>query len=145
MAKEQFHTLKALIGDSAIGEISSSDMHRLVQFSRSIVEAYLRNVRASVTNVCLYQGLTVTDAAYDCLGEAFARDDTNSFFRLRAFADSFGNPFAGIYPDEVFFSYKNFLTRIADAHLARLYAQADPEYSSILRNIREALKGSDIF
>jgi len=87
----------------------------------------------------------MTDVAYDCLGEAFARDETGRFSRLEDFVGSLNEHLETIDGREVFLAYKSFLMRLADAQLARLYAQSDPAGAKIHRNIRDCVKQSSFF
>ncbi|MBI4547318.1 MAG: hypothetical protein HY707_05010 [Ignavibacteriae bacterium] len=124
------------------GSISETDLSRFIQLSRSIVQSYLGYIRASITNLCLQQGLTLTDLAYDCIAEAFARDEERRFPLLENFRNSLNTDLETIPENELFLAYKSFLKRIADAQLARLYAQSDPNGAKIHRNIRDSLKQS---
>ena len=87
----------------------------------------------------------MTDVAYDCLGEAFARDETGRFSRLEDFVGSLNEHLETIDEREVFLAYKSFLMRLADAQLARLFAQSDPAGAKIHRNIRDCAKQSTFF
>lgn len=127
------------------GSINEARLSKLVQISRAICQSHLQYMRPSVLRLALHQGLTITDLAYDCIAEAFTRDADNRFLFIRNFADSL-HASLELTPDhELFLAFKSFLTRIADAQLARLYAQADPAGAKIHRNIREALKRSACF
>jgi len=127
------------------GSISETDLSRFVQLSRSIVQSYLGYIRSSITNLCLQQGLTLTDLAYDCIAEAFARDEERRFPLLENFRNSLNTDLETIPENELFLAYKSFLTRIADAQLARLYALADPMGAKVHRNIRDSVKQSPHF
>ncbi len=128
--------LQALLSDEA-GE---NDVARLVQLSRTIIESYLYSSRSSLKILCDKQGLTLTDLAYDCLGEAFMRDSRNSFVCIRNFAGSLTVDLCSIPEHELFLAFKGLLLRIAERHLARLFAQSDPAGAKIHRNLRDCLK-----
>lgn len=127
------------------GAISESQLSELVQLSRSIIQAHLNFVRSSITHLCLQQGFTVIDLSYDCVAEAFARNTDGTFHNIHNFIKSLQENLNSISDRDLFLAYKSFLTRIAEAQLARLYAQADPTGSHIHRNIRDCLKESKIF
>jgi hypothetical protein len=93
--------------------------------------------------LALHQGLTATDLAYDCIAEAFARDQDGSFTQMENFVRSLREPIEDLPDHEIFLAFKSFLTTIVDAQLARLYAQADPVGARIHRNVREQLKNSN--
>ncbi|MDI6766856.1 MAG: hypothetical protein QME52_08550 [Bacteroidota bacterium] len=127
------------------GNISHSELTELVHLSRAIIQSYLGYIRNSITYLCLQQGLTITDLAYDCIAEAFAKDEKNKFHQLENFAQSLDNDLESTPEPEIFLAFKSFLTRLADAQLARLFAQADPGGAKIHRNIRDCLKQSALF
>ncbi len=141
----QFQNLKPLLAEVTHGSASKRQMTELVQLSRAIIHSYLTHYRHSVTRLCLEQGLTVTEVAYDCIGEAFARNGTGCFTQLDNFVSSLRDRLDFLPDHEVFLAFKAFIIRIAEAQLARLYAQADPGGAKIYRNIRESVNAGDCF
>ncbi|MBI4810958.1 MAG: hypothetical protein HY800_05875 [Ignavibacteriales bacterium] len=124
--------------------ITHAELTELVHLSRVIIQSYLGYVRTSITHLCLHQGITVTDLAYDCIAEAFAKDEKNKFHQLENFVHSLNNDLRTTPDIEIFLAFKSFLTRISDAQLARLYAQTDPAGAKIHRNIRDCIKQSSL-
>jgi hypothetical protein len=137
--------LKELLLYLLDGNVTHGDLTELVHLSRAIIQSHLGYIRNSITHLCLQQGLTVTDLAYDCIAEAFAKDEKNKFHQLENFVQSLNNDLETTPDIEIFLAFKSFLTRITDAQLARLYAQSDPGGAKIHRNIRDCLKQSDLF
>jgi hypothetical protein len=127
------------------GTISRSQLSELVQLSRAIVESHLSHLRPSITRLCLNQGLTSIDLAYDCIADAFERIDNNSFPLIEKFVSHLTGKLEDLPELELFLAFKGFMTRLADAQLARLYAQADPAGAKIHRNLRDCVKASSIF
>ena len=132
--------LKSLLLKLLEGSISPSELSRLVEISRSLVETHLVYLRHNLNYLCSQQGLSITDLSYDCLADAFAKDDADTFVNIENFAASLRSELGGLPDHEVFAAFKAFLTRIADIQLARLYAQADPAGAKIHRNIRDCVK-----
>ncbi len=141
----QHSTCKSFLIAVLSRTISRRDLARLVQQSRAIIEAHLHSSRASILTLCFHQGLTTSDLAYDCIAEAFARNDENRYPILENFAGSLATPIETAHQSEVFYAFKSFLVRIAEAQLARLFAQNDPVGARIHRNIRECLRTSPLF
>ncbi|MBA4311530.1 MAG: hypothetical protein C0417_02760 [Chlorobiaceae bacterium] len=125
------------------GDIDHRELAELVHISRSIIENYLRYFRQSVVHLSLHQGLTITDLAYDCIAEAFSKDENNNYQKLINFSKALDDDLTQLPEIEIFLAYKSFLTCLADAQLARLYAQSDPVGAKIHRNIRDTVKKSD--
>ncbi len=140
-----FGILKAHLKSAAAGTLTQRDLTELVHISRAITQAHLARMRTSWMWLCRGQGLSLEDLAYDCLGNAFARDDAGRFLSLesfcRALEGSPGNP----TDIEVFLAYRSFLARVADQALARLYAQADPIAGRIYRNTKDAVRKGELF
>jgi hypothetical protein len=125
--------------------ISETELSEFVQLCRAIVQSHLDHLRSSLIGLCLRQGLTITDLAYHCIADAFMRDESNRFPRLEDFASSLRDKLNALPELEVFLAFKSFMSRIADAQLARLYAQSDPAGGKIHRNLRDCLKQSKLF
>lgn len=135
--------LKELLSCFINGNISHSELTDLVHLSRAIIQSYLGYVKTSITQLCLHQGLTATDLAYDCIAEAFARNEQNKFPQIDNFIGSLHQKLEDIPETDLFLAFKQFLICIADAQLARLYAQADPAGAKIHRNLRDNIKTSN--
>jgi len=123
--------------------ISHSELTEIVQLSRSIIQSYLNCIRTSITQLCTHQGLTVTDLAYDCIAEAFIKDDQNKFPKIENFIKSLNNNLEEIPETDLFFAFKQFTICFADAQIAQLYSQIDPNGAKIHRNLRDKIKISD--
>jgi hypothetical protein len=126
-----------------IGSVSQKEMTSLVHCSRSIIQAHFGTHRHSIVQLSLQHGLTQVDLAYDCIAEAFARTSDGSYTQIKNFVESLRSPIDQLPAAEVFMAFRRYLACVADAQLARLYAQADPVGARIHRNIREQLKSSD--
>jgi hypothetical protein len=127
------------------GDISEKELTACVHISRVIIQKYLHHFRNSVTILCANIGLSPTDIAYDCLGEVFSRDEKHGFRRIEEFVLHLEKELAMTSETELFFAYEGLLRKVTDAHLARLYAQADPAGSKIHRNIRDSVNKTGHF
>jgi hypothetical protein len=127
------------------GNISEHQLSELIKLSRAIIQGHLSFLRSSIMSMCVRQGLTLTDLAYDCIAEAFGRDAGNRFYKLQKFIASIDGTLKTIPDHGLFLAYKGFLRRFTEAQLARLYAQMDPTGSHVHRNFREALRKSRYF
>lgn len=137
--------LKDNLLDLLQGGISKAQLFQLIHISRSIAQSHLAASRSSILHLCLQEGLTITDLSYDAIAEAFTRDEENNYVQLQNFISSLRESLEDIHEREVFLAYKSFIMRVADAQLARLYAQTDPSGAKIHRNIRDCLKHSTLF
>ncbi len=127
------------------GSASEAEITAVVQIFRSIVEPYLGYLRRSLVHVCTQQGMTISDVTYDCIAEALARDERDGFTQIENFVNSLNGPLDTLPSDEIIMALRSFLTRVADAQLARLYALTDPAGAKIHRNIRNCVSSSSVF
>jgi hypothetical protein len=137
--------LSSVLGKVQRGAIEVSELAKLIHHSAMIIQAYLRHMRSSAVQLCDRQGLTIADLSQDCIADAFARDADGIYFRFIRFVDSLQQPLDRIDPQQLFLAYRAFLSRVADAQLARLFAQTDPIGAKIHRNVKLALRGSEVF
>jgi hypothetical protein len=143
--QEQLRHHTTTIRKLAEGEAQEKDILDLVHFSHAIVLSYFETMRYSLATLCLQQGLTMSDLAYDAIAEAFTRDENGKFSMLQNFISSLEDEVANIPKQKFFFAFKNFLIKIAETQLARLYALNDPVGAKLHRNIRECVKNSSTF
>jgi hypothetical protein len=135
--------IKKYIADLISGKLPLADLTRFVYFTRSVAESYLLHFRFNVLQVCYQQGISVSDLGIDCIGELFSRDEHDAFYIMNNFVESLREPLKDIPDNQLFFAYKSFVSRLADAQLARTYAQIDPVGARLHRNIKEAIKKSN--
>jgi hypothetical protein len=140
-----FNKLKSFLQQIDRNTVQEEDILEMVHLSRSIVQVYLRNLRYTIVKLCAEHGLSDTDLAYDCIAEAFSRNQSGEFVLLRNFVASLDGEMESLGEQDVFIAFKSFLLRITDAQLSRMYSQVDPMGSKIHRNLRECLKVSNIF
>jgi len=141
----QYKNLTSNLARASDGSISEQELTELVHLSRSLIQAYLGSIRSSLTHLCQLQGLTINDLAYDCIAEAFAKDDKNRFHQITNFVESLSEKLDTVPEQQVFLAYKSFMLRVTDAQLARLYALSDPAGAKIHRNVRDCVKQSSLF
>ena len=127
------------------GSISDRHLSEFVQFSRVIIEIYLKQSWHTLSGLHKAYGFDIKDMALDCLGEVFGRDEQGNFYKLEKFRLSLNDQIESLPDYEIFFAYKSFLIRMASAQLDHLYGENDPAGKKIYRNIRENLKNSDLF
>lgn len=133
--------LKRLLASLLDGHIEQASLSRLVQISRVVVQVHLRARNDAIRALCQSHGISEIDLAYDCIGELFVIRG-GIYPKLRHFADSLGRPLREVVAAEVFVAWRGLLVKIANAHVAHLYALADPEGGRIYRNIREQIRKS---
>lgn len=110
-----------------------------------IIQSYLINYRFKVLNLIARNGITLTDLSYDCIADAFARNGEDKFYIIKKFISSLDQNITKIEKLNLFFAYKNFLIKVAETQISKLYCQSDPIGSKILRNVKDVVKSSDKF
>jgi hypothetical protein len=137
--------LKHFLQEILDGSIGDSELTSFVHLSRSIIESHLRSRGAPLRQLLDQQGISLIDLAYDCIAEAFARGRDGTMHHIQSFNCSLVKGLQHSPDLEVFLAYKSFLTKVADAQIARLYAAVDPSGARIHRNTRDGVKKSRIF
>ncbi|MEG8948010.1 hypothetical protein [Rosettibacter firmus] len=89
-------------------------------------------------------GLDVNDLAVDILGEIFRQDNNGNFINLIKFRSKLYDELETINENNLFFAYQSFLRTVSDTHIARLYAELDPNGFKIQRNIKESLPNENL-
>ncbi len=125
--------------------INHSQLTELVRISRLMIQSYLINYRSKVLDLITRNGITLTDLSYDCIADAFARNEENKFHIIKKFISSLNPSIKEIEVINLFLAYKSFLIKITEAQLSKLYSQSDPIGSKILRNVKDVVRGSDKF
>lgn len=125
--------------------INHSKLTELVKISRLIIQSYLINYRSKVLNLIARNGITIIDLSYDCIADAFARNGEDKFYIIKKFIYSLDQDIAVIKELNLFFAYKNFLIKVAEAQISKLYCQSDPIGAKILRNVKDVVRSSDKF
>ena len=140
--KNKIHEcLVAISGNS----INHSQLTELVRISRLIIQSYLINYRSKVFHLIARNGITITDLSYDCIADAFARNEENKFHIIKKFISSLNQNIKEIEVVNAFLAYKSFLIKVTDAQLSKLYSQSDPIGSKILRNVKDVVRCLDKF
>lgn len=132
--------LKSWLEKLAKGVISRAELTRLIHVCRSIAESHLTQQRASLVHICSLHGLTLSDLAYDCIAQLFARDEDENFYQLENFAASLPAGLEQTPESELFLAFKAFVLKAVKARLAKIYAESDPVGARIHRNIKACIK-----
>lgn len=125
--------------------INHSQLTELVKISRLMIQSYLINYRSKVLNLIARNGITITDLSYDCIADAFGRNNENKFHIIKKFVSSLDQNINEIQELNLFLAFKSFLIKVADAQISKLYCQSDPIGSKILRNVKDVVRSSDKF
>jgi hypothetical protein len=88
-------------------------------------------------------GLTLSDLAFDCICDLFARDDGGRYKALESYFSAYD--VARFSDDEVYFHLQRLsFTKVRNG-LFRLYSEMDPQLARILHNIKVAARSLGIF
>ncbi len=124
--------LIALLG----GVYSRQQMNGVVRIVHALANAFLASKRSNGTLATLH-GLNTSDLAYDCIAEIFQQDEQGALVQLRAY---FGSIAIETSSDEELLAHLRRLVFSKVNHgVFRLYNEADPSLSRILRNTKLAI------
>jgi hypothetical protein len=143
--EEQLEHLKSNLLTLQQGSLSGSEQTAVIHFAVALVRAHLHSHRTSYAHLLEKTGITEEDLAFDCVGNAFARNAQNEFIRIQQCLAKLSTPLEQTPAKEIFLLFKSFILRIADVHLARLFAMNDNAGANIKRNIVETLGRTNSF
>jgi hypothetical protein len=88
-------------------------------------------------------GLTVSDLAFDCISDLFARDDNGRYKALESYFSAYDN--ASFSDEEAYFHLRRLsFTKVRNG-LYRLYSEMDPQLARILHNVKIAARTLGLF
>jgi hypothetical protein len=90
-----------------------------------------------------HHGLSLSDLAYDCIAELFARDQDGCFFTLKSYFAAFELDRLG--DDEFIAEFRHLVFSKVKQGILRLYREIDPQFGKILRNITLSVQASHYF
>ena len=125
--------LLAILGETP----SSVQVDEFALFCHRLALISLRHKRERRTYREDILGLTVEDAAYDCIAELFRRDDAGSFVQLKAYFG--GIDLANLPQEHLVAHLRRLVFAKVNEGMARMYHEADPILSRILRNLKLAV------
>lgn len=136
---EKLHLLKKYLSSSITKKISKTECTELINISKKIVIPYLVHTKSSFLNLSRIHGLDINDLAIDVIAEVFRQDSEGILVNLVNFVSKLWIDINTISEENLFRAYQSYLRTIADAQIARLYAELDPNGFKIQRNIKELL------
>jgi hypothetical protein len=146
MGDKQFlNKLKLVLVEIFELNYHNSIIAELVKISNSIVSAHLKYSKPNIIFLCQSHGISLSDLAVDSIAEIFGKDNAGELHNLKNFFSTLSLPIKVIDEKELFLAYKGLLIRIAEAQIARLYAEIDPTGYKIQRNIKETLPSTGLF
>jgi hypothetical protein len=125
--------LKALLE----GKASAFQLKRIVRLCHANAEGIIAR-RGHLGHLIRLHGLNLTDLAFDCISDLFARDDEGRYRSLESYFSAYD--FAGFSDEEAYFHLQRLsFTRVRNG-LFRLYSEMDPQLARILHNIKIAAR-----
>jgi hypothetical protein len=132
--------LSAEVRDSLLaasrGACSRAQLNVLVKVSHAMASAFLAGKSASLLLRSMH-GLNVSDLAYDCIADLFARDDQGKLRQLEAYFS--GLPAVSASDEELLIHLRRLVFSRVNHGVFRLCGEADPALAKILRNIKLAV------
>lgn len=136
---EKLYVLKKHLSNALSKKLSKTECAELVSISQNIVIQYLKHTKSAFLNLSRIHGLDINDLAIDAIAEVFRQDDEGNLLNIASFASKLWTEMNAMTDDNLFRAYQSYLRTIADVHIARLYAELDPNGFKIQRNIKETL------
>lgn len=87
--------------------------------------------------------LNLSDVAYDCIGELFARNSEGTLVRLKTYFESFA--FENSTDEDLLIQLRRLVFSAVNQGLFRIYSSYDPSLGKILRNIKISMQALAVF
>jgi hypothetical protein len=87
--------------------------------------------------------LNLSDLAYDCIGELFARDENGTLIRFSTYFESLGIEDAS--DEDLLIHLRRLVFSSVNQGLFRIYSNYDPSLGKVLRNIKIAVQALSMF
>lgn len=128
--------LRVIIPAILAGSHSRKDLNRLVAVSHSLAASFLASKATTESLISVYD-LTTSDLAYDCIADLFQEDGDGKYRQLQAYFS--GLSIAAARDEEILAHLRRLVFSKVNQSIFRLYSEADPSLSKILRNIKLAI------
>jgi len=114
-----------------------------IVFCRKTALVHLRR-RAAAGRLPLDKfGLSLDDAAIDCIADLFTRDDSGRFVQIAAYFE--GIPVESSSSELLFSHLRRLIFARVNNNIFRLYTEQDPAFAKILRNTKLAISSLNNF
>jgi hypothetical protein len=87
--------------------------------------------------------LNLSDVAYDCIGELFARNGEGTLVRLKTYFESFD--FESSTDEDLLIQLRRLVFSSVNQGLFRIYSSYDPSLGKILRNVKISMQALAVF
>lgn len=124
------------------GKPSPSQVKGIVRVCHANAEGALAR-RGHLHHLLALHGLSVTDLAFDCICDLFARDDDGRYKALESYFSAYD--ISGFSDEDAYFHLQRLsFTKVRNG-LFRLYSEMDPQLARILHNTKVAAKALGLF
>ncbi len=139
ISPEKLYILKKHVSSALNKKLPMTECAELINISKKVVIPYLTTTKSSFLKLSRIHGLDINDLAIDVIAEVFRQDAEGNMLNLVNFASKLWTDISTITDENFFRAYQSYLRTIADVHIARSYAELDPNGFKIQRNIKETL------
>jgi hypothetical protein len=124
------------------GEGTPSELKSIIRVCHANAEGILLR-KAHLGHLIKLHGLSLSDLAFDCISDLFARDDEGRYKALESYFSAYD--VAAFSDEEAYFHIQRLsFTRVRNG-LFRLYSEMDPQLAHVLRNVKVAVRTLGIF
>jgi hypothetical protein len=133
----EFHAgLRGTVAALLQGNVTPADLNRFIRLCLAMAESHLANRRLAAV-LSRFHALNLSDLAFDCIADLFARDTTGRFPQLIAYFQSCHSP--RLSDEELVVFLRRLISSKVNQGVFRLLGEIDPSLSKILRNIKLAI------
>jgi hypothetical protein len=135
--------IKYWISEVLYRSIRDADLTRLIQASVSMAQSMLSVLYWKQLTHFAYAGYTPSSAACRCIEELFYPRAGIACYELFIYFSTNQLPFEQAHADDVLIALRQLIKSKLTQRFSEIYAEMDPVYKKISRNVHEALARSD--
>ena len=139
--------LRNLIRSICAGTYCQTELVQFINLAQKISLGYLKYqevIGKRISGQRLETEIELEDLAIDCIAELFSRDDHDSFVQLKKYFEPNFEENPNISEAEALILVRRLVVRKTKQELSRIFRERDPEGAKIVRNIKVAIRSSEI-
>jgi len=140
--------LLALVKNICSGEYTQAELVQYITLAQKIALSYLKYqevIGKRISGERVETDIEMEDLAIDCIADLFAEDDNGGLPHLKKYYENKLAEIENPTDAEVLVLTRRLVVRKTKQELSRIFRERDPEGAKIVRNIKVAIRNSDIF
>jgi len=139
--------LTQLVRNIYLGKYTQAELLQFITLVQKIAVSYLKYQEVMgkrISGERLETDVEIEDLAIDCVADLFAGDENGGFPQLKKYYENKFIEFVHPTDAEILVLTRRLIVRKTKQELSRIFRERDPEGAKIVRNIKVAVRNSDV-